>query len=402
MFLYTEFPLTVLPSPACLGSSSADPCLLGTRALGLVAAALLLAACGGDVEQSNVVAAPPVMVVSVQVRDVKDRIEATGQLLAKSSASVAAQVGGQITRIHADEGAAVDRGQVILEIDPESRELEFANRQALVAQAEAELLDRRRARARVASLRAKGAASQARGEEAQTQVQLGEARLAAARAQLGLAKRALSDSSVVAPFAGHLARRYVSEGEFVTVGKVLFDLVALENMEVEFHLAERDSSLVKKGHRVEVRVAPFPEETFLATVTVISPTIDVKTRTLRVKAEVDDREGRLRPGLFARADLGVSERTSVLMVPEDAIVLRADGSVVFRLVGTNEVERVPVTTGVHRDGLVEISHGLGRDDMIVVRGQSRLLDGSVVDVRAADGSTPSSFSELAGEAQAAR
>ena len=156
------------------------------------------------------------------------------------------------------------------------------------------------------------------------------------------------------------------------------------------------------GDRVEVRVAPFPEETFLATVTVISPTIDVRTRTLRVKAEVDDREGRLRPGLFARADLGVSERSSVLMVPEDAIVLRSDGSVVFRLVGADEVERVQVTTGVHRDDLVEISHGLVADDVIVVRGQSRLIDGSVVEVRAADGTTPTSFSELADEAQAAR
>ncbi len=150
----------------------------------------------------------------------------------------------------------------------------------------------------------------------------------------------------------------MSEGEFVSAGSTLFDLVALDDMQVEFHLAERDSSLVSEGDRVGVRVAPFPDEVFPATVTIISPTIDPRTHTLRVKARVENREGRLRPGLFARADLGISERQDVVMIPEEAVLLRSDGSVVFRMLGADAAQRVRVTTGLHRDGLVEIVKGL--------------------------------------------
>lgn len=374
------------------GSLLLAACLAGVAAFGL--------ACTQE-ERTSAVQAPPVMVVPVEIRDVLDRIEATGQLLARSEASVAAQVDGQVTSIHVDEGEPVEDGQVVLEIDPERRRLEVASRRAGVAEARAQLADRQREGRRVESLRARGAASESALDTARTQLELAQSRLAAAQAQLGLAERALADSSVVAPFAGRLARRYVSEGEFVSPGTPLFSLVALENMEVEFHLAERDSSRVSLGDRVDVRVAPFPDEVFPATVTVISPTIDPTTRTLRVKAMVENKEGRLRPGLFARADLGVSHREGVVMIPEDAIMVRADGTIVFRMRGANEVERVRVTTGVHRDGLVEVTGGLAAGDVVVVRGQTELIDGSVVDVRTADGESPTRAA-AGTEVQAAR
>ena len=353
-----------------------------------IAVGLTLTAGCAEEAPAPEIALPPVMVQKVSLQDVRDRIEATGQLLARSEAAVAAQVAGQITRIHVDEGSSVEKGQVIVEIDPQLRRLEVSSQRAAVAEAVAQLAEAEREGKRVESMRSRGAASQADTDEAQTQIELARARREAARARLGLAERALADSSVTAPFSGSLARRYVNEGEFVSGGARLFDLVALEDMEVEFHLAERDSSLVSEGHAVDVRVAPFPDEVFSATVTVISPTIDPRTRTLRVKARVDNREGRLRPGLFARADLGVAERSEVLMVAEDAILVRADGTVLYRMVGAGEVERVGVTIGVRRDGRVEIVEGLAPDDLVVVRGQARLVDGSKVDVRTAEGQKP--------------
>jgi membrane fusion protein (multidrug efflux system) len=274
---------------------------------------------------------------------------------------------------------------VILEIDPERRELEVSSQRARVAESRAQLADSKRESRRVERLRSKGAASQADVEKAQTQLELGRSRLEASRAQLGLAERALADSNVSAPFAGRVARRFVSEGEFVSEGTHLFSLVALEDMEVEFHLTERDSGLVSEGDRVSVRVAPYPGEVFPATVIVVSPTIDPRTRTLRVKARVDNKEGRLRPGLFARVDLGVSEREAVVMVPEDAILVRSDGTVLFLLSGENEVRRLTVETGVRVDGLVEITSGVGPEDAVVVRGQTQLVDGSIVDIRTAEG-----------------
>ena len=349
--------------------------------------ALLFPACAEE-EKKTVIKAPPVLVVSVMAHDVVDRIEATGQLLAKADAQVAAQVSGEITEITADEGAAVEAGSVVLKIDPERRTLERANQRAQVAQAIAQRDESRRNLKRVQSLRERNAVSQAQMDEAETNLRLSEARLEAAQAQLGLAERAFRDATVAAPFSGLIARRHVNVGEFVSAGEPLFDLVTLDPIEVEFFLPEADSSRVRNGVPVEVRVSPYPDEIFSAKVTVISPTIDSQTRTLRVKALIENADGRLRPGLFARADLGISKRSGIPMVPEDAILQRSDGSVLFRIADDGTAERLRVRTGVYDDGLVEIASGISPGDTIIVRGQTNLIHGAVVSIREADGSLP--------------
>src|SRR4030095_10731768 len=213
-----------------------------------------------------------------------------------------------------------------------------------------------------------------------------ESALAAAEAKLGLAKLALRNASVAAAFDGLGARRFVSAGDHVSEGEKLFDLVAIDPIEVEFHLTERDSARVAIGRPVEVRVTPYPEEVFRATVHVVSPRIDPATRTLRVKARVENPERKLRPGLFARADLGVAVRDIGPMSPEQAVLQRSDGSVVFVVRDGNRAERRKVQLGVIREGLAEVVEGVAVGEQVIVRGSSRLVDGAVVDLRRADGS----------------
>jgi membrane fusion protein (multidrug efflux system) len=346
---------------------------------------LLLSACGAE-EAREEMGAPPVVVVSVEARDLEDHIDATGELLAKERARIASEVSGRITEVLVDEGRAVDAGQVLLEIDPERRNLELANARAGLAEAEAALREQEREYRRAKTLHGRGIASDAALDQAQTDLALARSRAEAANAGVGVSGRAVRDASVRAPFAGLIARREVSRGEFVNTGQPLFELVALDPVEVEFHLAERDSARVVLGQEVRVTVAPFPDETFRGVVTVVSPIIDARTRTLRVKAQIDNPDGRLRPGLFARADLGIAVRKGVLLVPEEAILLRSDGSVVFRRGEGNRVERVVVETGEHRAGQVEIAGGLAPGDQVVTRGQAGLVDGALVSPRNADGS----------------
>jgi membrane fusion protein (multidrug efflux system) len=327
-----------------------------------------------------------VLVTQATAHQVVDQIQATGQLLAQAEATVAAQVGGEITGVLADEGTGVAEGDAIIEIDPERRTLELDNARAAVVQAQAQLDEARREHGRLVKLQGRGAVSQAKVDEAKTRLDLARSGLVAAQARLGLAERALSDATVTAPFAGLVGRRYVNVGEFVNAGSRLFDLVALDPVEVEFHLAEVDSSRVAVGQSVEVRVASHPDEVFHAQVSVVAPTIDEMTRTRRVKAVMANPDGRLLPGTFAKVDLGVAERSGVVMIPKEAVLQRADGSVIFRLVGTDRVERIRVEPGLHRDDLVEIRGVVGAGDWIVVRGQTGLIDGSVVSLRNEDGS----------------
>jgi membrane fusion protein (multidrug efflux system) len=352
---------------------------------------LLAVACGRGAEAPPPVAAG-VTLAPVSVRALDERIEATGELRAKDSAKIAAEVAGRVTETPYEEGARVAAGTIVMRIDPERHSLERDTAAAGLAEAQANLVEQKRTLERMRGLHAGRVASQERLDQAETAAKLAAARVEAARAQLSMAERARHDADVMAPFDGVIAQRFVSRGEFVQPGKPLFELVALDPIEVEFRLAERDVGRVRPGVPVEVRVAPYPEERFTATVTVIAPTVDPTTRTLRVRGELPNSDRRLQPGLFARADLGVSQRPAVAMIPEEAVLQRADGAVAFRFVPPDRVERRVIRTGAHDAGSVEVVEGLSPGDRVVTRGHADLVDGAVVEIRNPDGS-------LAGDAR---
>ncbi len=344
-----------------------------------------LTACKGKVvEEASAVKS--VVLVPVAVRDVEERVAATGQLLAKQRADVAAQVGGEITAIRADEGEAVAEGTVVIEIDPGRRKIDLDRARARAAESASAVAEAERQHRRVQELAAKDIASRAQQDQAQTNLEAARSRLQAAQADQSAAERATADSRVTTRFAGVIGRRFVSRGEFVQPGQKLFELVSLDPVEVEFSLPESDASRLVLGLPLDVTVAPYPGEVFHATLSMISPIVDERTRTLRVKALLPNPDGRLRPGLFARTDLGIAKREDVVLVPEEAVLQRADGAVVFRAVdGASHVERIVVELGRIKSGEAEITAGLSAGDVVVVRGHSALIDGAAISARNPDG-----------------
>jgi membrane fusion protein (multidrug efflux system) len=365
------------------------------KRLAVALSALLLAlGCGEEAAEEQELARP-VVAVPVVVSTIEERIEATGELDAKERAEVASEVDGVVTELAVDEGERVEEGALLIAVDPEKRALAVANVRAMHRDAQATFAEAERDAARVRKLHDGGIASDAALDKVETGRSRARARVEATHAELGVAERALRDANVRAPFAGWIARRDVSRGEYVRTGQPLFELVALDPIEVEFALAERDSARVAVGQTVQVRVAPFPDETFQGEVTVISPTLDSRTRTLRVKAQVANGDGRLRPGLFARADLGIAKREGALLVPEEAVLQRADGEVVFVVTPEDTARRVVVKTGVQRDGRVEIVEGVAAQDYVVVRGHAVLVDGAPVTRRSLDGGEEQSLNAAA-------
>lgn len=366
-------------------------------ALGLLALTGV-AACGGE---GDTVAAPEGELVAaepVRALDFTERITATGELRATNHADIAAEVDGRVTELLIDEGAAVEAGAALLELDPARRKLDVAAARARVAEARANEVNQRRDVERLRELRRNDIASTSAMDRAETLLRLAESRLAASQAELGVAERALSESTVRAPFSGMLVMRKVSLGEYVQVGTPLVELVALDPIEVVFNVAEVDSARVSNGQSVSVELAPFPDEVFTATVDVVSPTIDPATRTLRVKARLPNPDGRLRPGLFARTDLGVAERRGVAVVPDQAVLQRTDGSVVF-VVSPDDMraQRRRIEVGGFREGRIEVASGVAPGELVVVRGQSGLVDGQLVRLSDDATSAVSEGAELAGE-----
>lgn len=361
--------------------ASCRPRPRASRSLALLLSLLPLLHLGCQEEVSTpVIEAPRVVTAPVVGVDLEERIEVTGELAAKLHTTVSAEVGGEITGVLVEEGVPIDKDTIVLEIDPQRRKLELDAALAQVSQAEASLSQQRRQTERIRSLQGRGVTSELQLEQANLELELAASRLAAARAQAEIARQALDDATIRAPFAGVTGMRHVNPGQFVQVGAPLMEFVSLDPIEVVFHVAEVDSSLVRLGQHVDVRVAPYPSESFDAVVDVIYPTIETQSRTLRVKASLPNPTGRLRPGLFARADLGVAFRKGVPMVPDEAILQRADGAIAFRMRDDGRVERRPVSTGTFHDGLVEVREGLKPGDVVVTRGQMDLVDGAVVQV----------------------
>ena len=321
---------------------------------------------------------PLVSAMPVTIEDLEDRVTAVGELVAPQHAELSAEVDGRVTELMLVEGQSVTAGDPLLELDPAKRRLELAAARAHVSEAAASVENVRRQVSRQRELQARNISSQSALDDSETELRLAHAKLAAAKADLGVESRALEEATVRATFDGMVVRRMVSLGEYVQVGRSLVEIVSLNPIEVEFRVAEIDSSFVRLGQEVAVHVAPYPDRSFGAKVTVISPTIDPNTRTLRVKAVVDNAEGLLRPGLFARADLGLSVHEGVAVVPSSAVLQRVDGSVVFVLDGTNRATRRVVQLGSFQEGRVEVTKGLQAGDRVLVRGHADLLDGQQV------------------------
>ena len=321
---------------------------------------------------------PLVSAMPVTIEDLEDRVTAVGELVAPQHAEISAEVDGRVTELMLVEGQSVTAGDPLLELDPAKRRLELAAARAHVSEEAASVENVRRQVSRQRELQARNISSQSALDDSETALRLAQAKLAAAKADLGVESRALEEATVRAPFDGMVVRRMVSLGEYVQVGRSLVEIVSLNPIEVEFRVAEIDSSFVRLGQEVAVHVAPYPDRSFGAKVTVISPTIDPNTRTLRVKAVVDNAEGLLRPGLFARADLGLSVHEGVAVVPSSAVLQRVDGSVVFVLDGADRATRRVVQLGSFQEGRVEVTNGLREGDRVLVRGHADLLDGQQV------------------------
>jgi len=349
------------------------------RLLALLCVAIFSFACSEEEEVDDILLSV-VSLASVEAVDLDEELRASGDLQARYHTTIAAEVEGRVTDISVEEGGAVEQGAVVIEIDPARRKLDVEAARARLAQARANEVKEKRQTERIRKLRGQNVASEQQLEEAETALLLAASSVEADRAALGVADRVLADASVHAPFAGLVAKRHIQLGEFVQPGKALFEIVALDPLEVVFNLTELDTQLVREGQKVAISVGAFPDRSFDGKVTFVSPTVDPSTRTLRIKAEIDNRDGALRPGLFARVSLGLNRREDVSVIPVDAVVRRASGSHVFRMAADERVEQVAIDTGTQVGQRLEVL-GLRVGDLIVHRGHAGLVDGAQVRVR---------------------
>ncbi len=311
---------------------------------------------------------PAIVVETAEVRRVAmaDEAAALGTLRSNESVVLRPEVAGRIKAILFREGTPVKRGAVLVELDAAVQRAELQQARASLDLAESNFH-------RTEDLFARRFVSQSARDESAS-------RLEVARAAVALADARLRRMLLVAPFDGVVGIRQVSVGDFVKDGDALVNLEDISVLKVDFRLPETLLPRLRVGQALEVGSDSLPGERFAAQVDAIDPLVDAQGRAVLIRASLDNPEGRLRPGMFARVRLILEERPEVAVVPEEALVPSpGDTQYVFRVVG-ERAERVAIRTGVRRDALVEVLEGLAPGDRVVTAGQLKLRDGAAVRV----------------------
>jgi membrane fusion protein (multidrug efflux system) len=182
---------------------------------------------------------------------------------------------------------------------------------------------------------------------------------------------------VRAPFDGLVAERHVTAGQFLARGGRVATLVRIDPLRVELSVPEAAVATIRRGQRVAFTVQAYPDRTFEGTIAYVGPALRSESRALVVEAVVANPKGELQPGLFAAARIELPAGAEGLFVPATAVRTDAGVSRLF-VVGNDRAEQRLVQIGRTVGPLVEIVRGVARDEMVVVDGVDRLIDGAAI------------------------
>ena len=384
----------------------------------LVIPALLVAGCDttsdpevetAKPEGGRTVAAATAVAVE---RPISRFVTVSGTLSAQEQADVAAEISGRIVATPVERGTRVSAGAALVQIaDAEVRAQadeaaanaaqiearlglaggatfeidrvpEVANARASAELAEVEFdrakmlvekkllpqadFDRSRAQADVARRQSDIARN---GAEQQYQS------LLAARARMTLARKALADTVVRAPFDGVVDQRLVSVGDYAVRGTKVASVMRITPLRVELTVPGQYISTIAAGRSVSLEVDAYPGRTFTGLIRYVSPAVQADSRALIIEAVVPNESGELKPGQFARARIEQASQTPAVLVPGSAVRTDSDTARVYVVSPTGSAEERIVTTGQTVEGLIEITTGVKAGDVVATSNVAQIADG---------------------------
>ena len=344
-------------------------------------------------------------------------VAVAGTLAADEQVDLGMKVAGRLGAIAVDLGTPVRQGQVVARLDPADFDLRVRQAQSALDQARARLglpaegsdavddvektsgvrqaralLEQARVtRDRERSLFEQQLIPRSELDNAEAALLVAEARhqdaieeshnrigmLAQRRSELDISRQQLKDSILVAPWDGVIRERRVVSGNYVAAGQVIAVLVRIHPLRLRLPVPEREAVGLKVGQPVRLRVEGDPVE-YTGRLARISPAISEDSRTLAVEAEVPNREGRLKPGSFARAEIVVRSEEPAILVPASSVVTFAGVDKVIGVDGGTTREQ-PVKKGRRSGDQVEILAGVKAGDPVVVE-PGNLVSGEKVRV----------------------
>lgn len=340
--------------------------------------------------------APAATVMGYTVKSVPLEVKRDygGEFVSDAMADLSAEVSGVVREANVRLGDRVEKDQVLAIVDPvvyqqRVKELQasVALSQANVEEARAQLQNLQAELDRKKPLLARQLVTPREIEDLESQIAVAQQRISVAmatveqnKARLATGRDNLQDTRVKAPFPGVVAERFVNVGSHVTAGQALFRVVDDGEIYLQLRVAEHDSGMIKLGMPVTMRIDALGGDLVQGTVARIAPAVDPQTRTLRidvVKGD-DDNWNRIKPGMYARAQIVIAAKESTLVAPSQAIQKDRDGSRYVWKIVDGRAYKTTIQPGLRDRDTTEVLDGLKAGDIIVLRGADKVTDGGIV------------------------
>jgi membrane fusion protein (multidrug efflux system) len=322
---------------------------------------------------------PPEAVTSAKVEATswQSRRLAIGSLVAVHDVVLGAEFPGLIREVDFASGTTLKRGSVMVRLDTTNEEAQLAS-----ATADMELARTTLERAR--ALR-KGEAN------TPADIEAAEAHAKQTKAIVANIQATITKKTIRAPFDGRVAMKQVERGQVVSPGTPLATLQSVDPIYAEFSLPQQALADLKTGQVATLRVDSFPGKTWQGAISTVNSEVDSTTRNVRVRATFPNKEGVLRPGLFANVEVSASDRRQVLTIPATAVVYAPYGDTVFVLDSAKDAPQNGepsalvaqphfVRLGERRGDLVAVVSGLKAGETVVSNGAFKLRKGARVAV----------------------
>ena len=347
----------------------------------------------------------PVEVALARTGEISASINSTANLKAVRQVGIAARTEGVVKELLVEEGAYVDKGQLLCRLDDTQPAIQLQSARQKLAQAKlqlekAEILqdktDVQVANAREdyeryqklfdESLVSQRDVAQAkyRLEELEHDMRASSSsrrelvhRVDELEAEINQAELEISRTRIEAPFSGFITQRDVDLGQTVRNMDTLFSLADFSPLQADVFLSEKDASLIKAGQPSTVFSGVETDTGLHGKVARISPVVDQSTGTVKVTVELVHGDSLFKPGAFVRVEIQTDTREGSVLIPKRAIVEEDGESFVF-VAHENEVTRVRVQLGYQNGGSIEILNGVAAGDSVVVAGQGGLKEGSKI------------------------
>ncbi|MFQ3209692.1 MAG: membrane fusion protein (multidrug efflux system) [Colwellia sp.] len=305
-----------------------------------------------------------VKMVPVVLAEFIESVEAVGTARANEQVIITSKYSDLVDEIYFDDGQNVKKGALLVKLNNQEELAKVNELTANLSESKAHLK-------RLTELLSSRATSKSLVEQQQAKTKAIEAQLVSANAKL-------NDLTLRAPFSGVLGFREVSKGAYIDAGNVITSLDDLSSMKVDFYLPERLLTHIHVGQQVTAFNSAYQDKEFIGKITALDSRIDSSTRSIKVRATINNKALKLRPGMLLNINV-LLQVENILQLPESSIIPIESSHYVF-VVKEEKAVRKAIKIGRRHPGVVEVISGLLEGEQVVVEGALKLRDGSVVSI----------------------